>query len=114
MNNKKLYLSAYSLVKKYLWKKTSDITEEQQRKALETLKEVLKLLEKAKPVLNTSRNTVLMDYIPRLFQVEHELCIPCYYNACHELRCFFEHEAVFEPQVLYNVIDTLKKHLPEE
>lgn len=114
MNNKRVYRSAYSLLKNYLWEQPSKITEEQQTVALETLKSILELLEKAKPISHKSRSTVYMEYIHRLFQVENELCTPCYYNACYELRRLFERDRVFEKQVLYNVIDTLKKHLTEE
>lgn len=111
MNNKNLINEAYSMLKQYLWKKTTEITAEEQHKAYDTLKSVLALLESAKPIDKQSYNTINMDYIPRLYQVEYELCVPCYYNACHELRCFFEHESVLERQVFFNVIDTLKKHI---
>lgn len=111
MNNKRIYLLAYSLLKNYLWEQPSRITGEQQAAALETLKSVLELLKKAKPISHKSCGTVYMEYVHRLFQVENELCTLCYYNACHELRCLFERDRIFEKQVLYNVIDTLKKHL---
>lgn len=113
MNNQEIYDAAYCLLKPFLWKKPQSITEEEQRRAYDTLLVVMTLFEKVK--VNRCDNDRLR-YLNccRLQSVDHELNEKCWHNACHELRDFLRYEFYFEKHMLTDMVFMLKKHLIDE
>lgn len=113
MKNNEIYNAAFFLLDHFGWKETRSITEEEQRKAYDTLQVVLNLFEKANIDSCENDHIHYREYY-RLPAVERELEQKCWHNACHEFRDFLQHEFRFEKRVLSDTVYVLKKYLKGE
>ena len=109
--NKRILKAVRHMLGGIYWEKPEKITDIMQEYAYITISAVFVLLNELKTSKKSRWNSVYMDYIPKLYQVEYELQQNCFYNACYELCCFIEQEPVCDKQILPNVIDTLGRYL---
>lgn len=113
MKNNEIYNAAFFLLDHFGWKEARSITEEEQRKAYDTLQVVLNLFEKFDIERCNNEQKNYGRYF-RLPNVERELEQKCWHNACHELRDFLQLEFRFEKRMLTDTVYLLKKHLKGE
>lgn len=113
MKNDEIYNAAFFILDKFGWKKPRDITEDENKKAYDTLQVVLSLFEKADIERCNNERDDHIIYC-RLPAVERELEQKCWHNACHELRDFLQLEFRFEKRMLTDTVYVLKKYLKGE
>ncbi len=108
MKNDEIYNAAFFILDKFEWKKPQDITEEDNKKAYDTLQVVLNLFEKI-DIERCNNERINYGIYYRLPNVERELEQKCWHNACHELRDFLQLEFRFEKRMLTDTVYVLKK-----
>lgn len=115
MSNKQIKRLITELLQNFsCWEKPENISRNMQQHSLDTMRNVLTLLEKAKPLNNKrSFHSYHFDYIYQLYQIEFEMKNRCYYNACYKLYSVCHKVPLFEKQILLNTIDVLRKNLSE-
>ncbi len=113
MKNDEIYNAAFFILDKFEWKKPQDITEEDNKKAYDTLQVVLNLFEKI-DIERCNNERINYGIYYRLPNVERELEQKCWHNACHELRDFLQLEFRFEKRMLTDTVYVLKKYLKGE
>ena len=113
MKNDEIYNAAFFILDKFKWKKFQDITEDEHKKAYDTLQVVLNLFEKI-DIERCNNEQINYGIYYRLPNVERELEQKCWHNACHELRDFLQLEFRFEKRMLTDTVYVLKKYLKGE
>ena len=108
--NKRILKNVRHMLGHIYWEKPEMITDIMQQYAYITLSAVFLLLNELQTSKESSWNSIYMEYVPKLYQVEYELQQGRYHNACYELCCFIEQEPVCDKQILPNVIDTLGRY----
>ena len=113
MKNDEIYNAAFFILDKFEWKKPASITEEDNKKAYDTLQVALNLFEKIN-IESCCNNRINYGIYYRLPNVERELEQKCWHNACHELRDFLQLEFRIEKRMLTDTVYVLKKYLKGE